>query len=182
MFLHLIRTLHVLVLCFLLLMCWRPLFIQGQMLTLAEYILLLYRALLPIPVWYKFFLNKEYGSLFSSLTTGLYLTFKLTSLVEKVIPPVWTFILSSGFLNSPQKSTDFMIWFWRSNPYLLHWEPCHIRRCIMGLMPRLNRSVGLIWVKRLLIALSVSSLWKLIIRITSMMNIDFPIHHIWTIS
>ncbi|KAE8039445.1 hypothetical protein FH972_011856 [Carpinus fangiana] len=57
---------------------------QGQMLTLAEYILLLYRALLPIPVWYKFFLNKDYGSLFSSLTTGLYLTFKLTSLVEKV--------------------------------------------------------------------------------------------------
>ncbi|KAF7131869.1 hypothetical protein RHSIM_Rhsim09G0186900 [Rhododendron simsii] len=57
---------------------------QGQMLTLVEYTLLLYRALLPTPVWYRFFLNKEYGSLFSSLTTGLYLTFKLTSVVEKV--------------------------------------------------------------------------------------------------
>ncbi|URE25785.1 zinc finger C3HC4 type family protein [Musa troglodytarum] len=57
---------------------------QGQMLTLIEYFLLLYRALLPTPVWYRFFLNKEYGSLFSSLTTGLYLTFKLTSVVEKV--------------------------------------------------------------------------------------------------
>ncbi|XP_060181599.1 uncharacterized protein LOC132611206 [Lycium barbarum] len=57
---------------------------QGQMLTLVEYTLLLYRALLPTPVWYRFFLNKEYGSLFSSLTTGLYLTFKLTSTVEKV--------------------------------------------------------------------------------------------------
>jgi len=57
---------------------------QGQMLTMVEYILLLYRALLPTPVWYRFFLNKEYGSLFSSLTTGLYLTFKLTSIVEKV--------------------------------------------------------------------------------------------------
>ncbi|XP_058075274.1 uncharacterized protein LOC131223787 isoform X2 [Magnolia sinica] len=57
---------------------------QGQMLTLIEYFLLLYRALLPAPVWYRFFLNKEYGSLFSSLTTGLYLTFKLTSVVEKV--------------------------------------------------------------------------------------------------
>lgn len=57
---------------------------QGQMLTLVEYALLLYRSLLPTPVWYKFFLNKEYGSLFSSLTTGLYLTFKLTSIVEKV--------------------------------------------------------------------------------------------------
>jgi hypothetical protein len=58
---------------------------QGQMLTIVEYFLLLYRALLPTPVWYRFFLNKEYGSLFSSLTTGLYLTFKLTSVVEKVI-------------------------------------------------------------------------------------------------
>jgi E3 ubiquitin-protein ligase RNFT1 len=55
------------------------------MLTIVEYFLLLYRALLPTPVWYRFFLNKEYGSLFSSLTTGLYLTFKLTSVVEKVI-------------------------------------------------------------------------------------------------
>uniref|UniRef100_A0ACD5VJQ9 Uncharacterized protein n=1 Tax=Avena sativa TaxID=4498 RepID=A0ACD5VJQ9_AVESA len=57
---------------------------QGQMLTVVEYLLLLYRALVPTPVWYRFFLNKEYGSLFSSLTTGLYLTFKLTSVVEKV--------------------------------------------------------------------------------------------------
>lgn len=57
---------------------------QGQMLTLVEYLLLLYRALLPAPVWYRFFLNKEYGGLFSSLMTGLYLTFKLTSVVEKV--------------------------------------------------------------------------------------------------
>ncbi|KAI3517512.1 hypothetical protein L1887_16727 [Cichorium endivia] len=57
---------------------------QGQMLTVIEYALLLYRAFLPTPVWYRFFLNKEYGSLFSSLTTGLYLTFKLTSIVEKV--------------------------------------------------------------------------------------------------
>ncbi|GFQ03935.1 ring finger and transmembrane domain-containing protein 2 [Phtheirospermum japonicum] len=57
---------------------------QGQLLTLIEYTLLLYRALLPTPVWYRFFLNKEYGSLFSSLTTGLYLTVKLTSIVEKV--------------------------------------------------------------------------------------------------
>lgn len=57
---------------------------QGQMLTLVEYLLLLYRALLPTPVWYRFFLNKEYGSLFSSLMTGLYLTFKLTSVIEKL--------------------------------------------------------------------------------------------------
>ncbi|KAH7432777.1 hypothetical protein KP509_07G039400 [Ceratopteris richardii] len=57
---------------------------QGQLLTFVEYVLLLYRVLLPTPVWYRFFLNKEYGSFFSSLITGLYLTFKLTSVVEKV--------------------------------------------------------------------------------------------------
>lgn len=56
------------------------------MLTLVEYLLLLYRVLLPTPVWYRFFLNKEYGSLFSSLITGLYLTFKLTSVLGKVCP------------------------------------------------------------------------------------------------
>ncbi|KAG9155117.1 hypothetical protein Leryth_011099 [Lithospermum erythrorhizon] len=56
---------------------------QGQMLTLVEYTLLLYRALLPTPVWYRFFLNMEYGSIFSSLITGLYITFKLTTSVEK---------------------------------------------------------------------------------------------------
>ncbi|KAD3067766.1 hypothetical protein E3N88_35646 [Mikania micrantha] len=57
---------------------------QGQMLTLVEYMLLLYRTLLPTPVWYQFFVNKEYGSFFSSVTTGLYLTFKLTSVIQKV--------------------------------------------------------------------------------------------------
>lgn len=62
----------------------RPYHQQAQLLTAIEYILLLYRALLPAPVWYRFFLNKEYGSLFSSLTTGLYLTFKLTATLEKV--------------------------------------------------------------------------------------------------
>ncbi|KAI8017642.1 E3 ubiquitin-protein ligase RNFT1, partial [Camellia lanceoleosa] len=66
---------------FLYLLLW--FILQGQMLTLVEYLLLLYRALLPTPVWYRFFLNKEYGSLCSSLITRLYLTFKLTSVVEK---------------------------------------------------------------------------------------------------
>ncbi|KAJ8751508.1 hypothetical protein K2173_016736 [Erythroxylum novogranatense] len=57
---------------------------QGQLLTLIEYLSLLYRALLPTPVWFRFFLNKEYGSFFSSLVTGLYLTVKLTSILRKV--------------------------------------------------------------------------------------------------
>jgi len=54
------------------------------MLTLVEYTLLLYRAFLPAPVWYRFFFYMDFGSLFSSIITGLYLTFKLTSAVEKV--------------------------------------------------------------------------------------------------
>ncbi|GER31955.1 RING/U-box superfamily protein [Striga asiatica] len=57
---------------------------QGNILSLIEFTTLLYRDLLQTPVWYRFFLNEEYGSLFSSLTTGLYLTFKLTSTVRKV--------------------------------------------------------------------------------------------------
>ncbi|XP_021277747.1 RING finger and transmembrane domain-containing protein 2-like [Herrania umbratica] len=57
---------------------------QGQILTLVEYLMLLYRSLLPTPVWYRFFLNKEYSRFFSSFTMGLYLTFKLTSTIEKV--------------------------------------------------------------------------------------------------
>ncbi|KAK3188567.1 hypothetical protein Dsin_028128 [Dipteronia sinensis] len=57
---------------------------QGQMLNVFEYSLLLYRGLLPTPVWYRFFLNKEYGRFFSSLITGLYLTVKLTVILEKV--------------------------------------------------------------------------------------------------
>ncbi|XP_065634788.1 uncharacterized protein LOC136069782 isoform X2 [Quercus suber] len=79
---------------------------QGQMLTLVEYLLLLYRALLPTPVWYRFLLNKEYGSLFSSLMTGLYLTFKLTSIVEKQLSTQIPSTASSAGINartSPKK-------------------------------------------------------------------------------
>jgi hypothetical protein len=51
---------------------------QAASLTLVEYISLLYRVLLPTPVWARFFLDKAaYGHFFSSLTTGLYLTFKV---------------------------------------------------------------------------------------------------------
>ena len=44
----------------------------------------LHRSYLLKSLWYWCFLNKKDGSLFSSLTTGLYLTFKLSSMVEKV--------------------------------------------------------------------------------------------------
>eukprot|EP00897_Mesotaenium_endlicherianum_P006172 jgi/Mesen1/5583/ME000281S04638 len=58
---------------------------QAQLLTVIEYLLLLYRALIPAPVWYRFFLNEAYGRLFSALTSGLYLTFKLTSTFAKLL-------------------------------------------------------------------------------------------------
>jgi hypothetical protein len=55
--------------------------------------------LLPAPVWYRFFLNKEYGGLFSSLTTGLYLTFKVASMVEKVlIVPLFHILTGAGLI------------------------------------------------------------------------------------
>jgi hypothetical protein len=39
-------------------------------LSLVEYASLLYRALIPVPVWFAFFQNQdEYGHLFSSVTT-----------------------------------------------------------------------------------------------------------------
>lgn len=84
------------------------------MLTLVEYFLLLYRALLPAPVWYRFFLNKEYGSLFSSLTTGLYLTFKLTSVVEKVIYlPLYNFSSDTEWMPS-----DTCLFAWQIQSFL----------------------------------------------------------------
>lgn len=76
------------------------------MLTLVEYLLLLYRALLPTPVWYRFFLNKEYGSFFSSLMTGLYLTFKLTSVIEKVFSPLKCVVDSYFFVLVKSKLLD----------------------------------------------------------------------------
>ncbi|KAK7282455.1 hypothetical protein RIF29_11247 [Crotalaria pallida] len=58
---------------------------QGQKLTLVEHTLLLYRALLPAPVWLGFFFNEEdYGTLFSLLTSSLYLTFKILSAPQEV--------------------------------------------------------------------------------------------------
>ncbi|OIV96887.1 hypothetical protein TanjilG_00469 [Lupinus angustifolius] len=57
---------------------------QGKMLTLVEHTLLLYRSLLPISVWNTFFMNKDYGTLFSLVMIGLYLTFKLSYALEKV--------------------------------------------------------------------------------------------------
>lgn len=136
------------------------------MLTLIEYFLLLYRALLPTPVWYRFFLNKEYGSLFSSLTTGLYLTFKLTSVVEKVWwhstalydINFWVyvcFVFDVGRVKQALKisaPTGFtflkdVVWTFdifkfdsRFNPLLLHWRHYHGKKYFMAPMQQWNRS------------------------------------------
>lgn len=98
---------------------------KGQILTLVEYTLLLYRALLPAPVWYRFFLNKEYGSLFSSLTTGLYLTFKLTSIVEKV----WIHFILCVCSLSEFLLEDDEILFVTQNCWMCHVESLC---CILG--------------------------------------------------
>lgn len=83
-----VRQMAMVVKCSILICCrngrGRPHHRQARVLTVIEYTVLLYRALLPAPVWYRFFLNNEYGIVFSSLTTGLYLTFKLTATLEKV--------------------------------------------------------------------------------------------------
>lgn len=116
---------------------WRPMFIQGQMLTLVEYILLLYRALLPAPVWYRFFLNKGYGSVFSSLTTGLYLTFKLTSIVEKVwfssnaYNPVY--MNSHAFFCSYYKNTLKDDWILIVLSYIITWWYVKVQSFIAAL-------------------------------------------------
>eukprot|EP00958_Prasinococcus_capsulatus_P001984 scaffold179_cov368-Prasinococcus_capsulatus_cf.AAC.24 len=52
--------------------------------TAIEHSSLLYRSLLPMPVWYKFFLRDEVGQVFSSLVTGLYLTFKISAVFDRI--------------------------------------------------------------------------------------------------
>ncbi|CAI6002657.1 unnamed protein product [Closterium sp. NIES-64] len=59
---------------------------QAQVLTLVEYTSLLYRAWVPAPVWFQFFLNDQaYGRLTASLTAGLYLAFKLSTSLDRVL-------------------------------------------------------------------------------------------------
>ncbi|CAI5490778.1 unnamed protein product [Closterium sp. Naga37s-1] len=59
---------------------------QAQVLTLVEYTSLLYRACVPAPVWFQFFLNDQaYGRLTASLTAGLYLAFKLSTSLDRVL-------------------------------------------------------------------------------------------------
>ncbi|KAL9665453.1 hypothetical protein QQ045_020873 [Rhodiola kirilowii] len=68
---------------------------QGQMLTAVEYGLVLYHAVLPPPIWYRFFLNREYGENMEvsfHLSNGQMLTAVEYGLVlyHAVLPaPVW---------------------------------------------------------------------------------------------
>jgi hypothetical protein len=52
--------------------------------SLLESAGLCYRSLLPMPLWYAWLLRSVQGRLFASLLTGLYLTFKLAALVERL--------------------------------------------------------------------------------------------------
>ena len=52
--------------------------------SLLESAGLCYRSLLPMPLWYEWLLRSVQGRLFASLLTGLYLTFKLAALVERL--------------------------------------------------------------------------------------------------
>ncbi|RWW90411.1 hypothetical protein BHE74_00000476 [Ensete ventricosum] len=79
-----------------------------ETLTVVEYLLLLYRFLLPTPVWYRFFLNKDHGIRFSYLTAGLYLVFKLTSASEKVCSPALSSILFSLFVGKSSPAIGFV--------------------------------------------------------------------------
>lgn len=59
---------------------------QGHFLTLVEHTTILYGLLLPIPIWYRYFQNTEsFGQVLSSISTGCYLTMKLSTLFEKVV-------------------------------------------------------------------------------------------------
>jgi len=56
---------------------------QGHLLTAVEHASLLYRCVLPVPVWASFFLAGH--DLFASLTTGLYLSFKLAAAWDRAV-------------------------------------------------------------------------------------------------
>ncbi|DBB07832.1 TPA: hypothetical protein ACH3X3_009240 [Trebouxia sp. C0006] len=56
---------------------------RAQSLTCAENLTLLYRALLPVPVWYKFFEGSGMGMVLCAMTTGVYLLLKCGMLVER---------------------------------------------------------------------------------------------------
>ncbi|KAF6258412.1 hypothetical protein COO60DRAFT_1127976 [Scenedesmus sp. NREL 46B-D3] len=49
---------------------------QARLLTLVEYVVTVYRALVPIPVWYTYLLTCTLNGVLSSLLAGFYLTFK----------------------------------------------------------------------------------------------------------
>eukprot|EP01098_Paradermamoeba_levis_P015419 TRINITY_DN7839_c0_g1_i1.p1 TRINITY_DN7839_c0_g1~~TRINITY_DN7839_c0_g1_i1.p1 ORF type:complete len:307 (-),score=73.23 TRINITY_DN7839_c0_g1_i1:236-1156(-) len=56
---------------------------QTQLYSLVEFASLLYRSVLPIPVWFSFFMQEDYG-VFSNLVAGMYVTFKFTNVWAKV--------------------------------------------------------------------------------------------------
>ena len=59
---------------------------QGHFLTFVEHTTMLYSLLIPVPIWYRYFQNAEsFGQWFSSVSTGCYLTMKLSTMFERVV-------------------------------------------------------------------------------------------------
>jgi len=59
---------------------------QGNVLTFIEHTTILYSLLLPVPIWYRFFQHSEsFGQVFANVSTGCYLTMKLSTVLDKVL-------------------------------------------------------------------------------------------------
>lgn len=57
---------------------------RGQLLTFLEHFVLLYRAAIPTPVWYKYYDTRKMPSLLFSLCTGMYMMCKCSVLYERL--------------------------------------------------------------------------------------------------
>jgi len=72
---------------------------KGQVYSIIEITVTIYRTILPVPVWCIYFGDEGNGHIFSSFITGLYLTFKFTTLWDqfrKWFSTVKSFILKEG--------------------------------------------------------------------------------------
>lgn len=56
---------------------------QGLVLTAIEHVTLLYRAILPASIWYKFYVREQGGHFFASVVAGIYLSLKITAAAER---------------------------------------------------------------------------------------------------
>eukprot|EP00873_Tetraselmis_striata_P041170 jgi/Tetstr1/461434/TSEL_006543.t1 len=62
----------------------RPFRRQAQILTMLEYFMLVYRALLPCGTWYTYFLSRDLSPYMASAVTGMYVSFKVQMLWDRL--------------------------------------------------------------------------------------------------